>query len=251
MSPQSHIHIKTPIESHTAGHIGQHSLTPQFWEPSRSLTLNAAIKHTALIKAICYGCFLIAGLILAALLYFMIVEGQESSLVETPIAESVRMTNPRYTGLDGNGNPYNLTAEYAVRAIDNPDAVRLINPVLKFSGVQGRDGSAVFANEGIYAHKTQILDLHDEVNVDINGETQCQTSHARILTLEQRVEGEQPIRCDGSFGHADGQQFEIIDNYSRFIFSGQVKATLLPAPQNRLERSKAFENLTPNKDISE
>lgn len=235
-------------DSHLGSHNAQHSLTPQFWEPSRTLTLSAAIRHTARIKALRYGCIAISGLIIATLFYFMIADNHEMSVVETPITDSVRMTNPRYAGLDGDGNPYSLTAEYAVRAIDDPDAVRLVKPVLKFISEGGRDGSAILASEGVYAHKTQILDLQNDVNVRINSDTQCQTSHARILTLEKRVKGDAQIRCEGRFGRAQGQRFEIVDNYSRFIFSGEVKATLLPAPENSLERASLVETVPPNKD---
>jgi len=52
------------------------------------------------------------------------------------------------------------------------------------------------------------------------------TNHARIFTIQQRIVGDEPIRCDGNFGIITGQTYEILDNYEVFKFKDGMTAML-------------------------
>ncbi len=203
------------------------------WEPKRSLTLAAANRHTRFVAILRLAFILGAGCILGLLAFYM-SRGIASPPVETgPGGEAVRMTNPKYTGVDGQGVPYALTAEYATRSLDNPDAVKLVKPVLTFRRLEGAPVSSVTALEGVYDSKAQIMELRADVKVRTDDGYDCDTTHARIYTTERRVTGDEPIKCTGNFGSVQGQRYQIIDDYSRYIFEDNVKAIIYPEDLRR------------------
>ncbi|MEE9347652.1 MAG: LPS export ABC transporter periplasmic protein LptC [Robiginitomaculum sp.] len=214
------------------------------WEPRRSLTLNAARRHSRFVKLFRFVLVLGSGLLLALLAYY-IVEGPEKLVVNTEETESVRMTNPRYNGMDSDGVPYTLTADYAVRSRASLDAVRLINPVLKFSRSGEADASNITAKEGIYDSKAQTMELRSDVSVRIDDGYICQTSHARIHAVEKTVEGDEKISCTGRFGSVQGDSYKIVNNYTRFVFYGNVTGIILPEPKNDASVSPTDLETTP------
>lgn len=209
-----------------------------FWEPRRTLTLSAARGHTRFIKAFRVLMILLAAALLATLTYFMF-DGPVKEDVVTNEAEMVRMTNPRYTGSDGDGAPYSLTADYAVRARDDVNLVRLVNPVLSFLRMEGVETSSMVAKEGIYDSKNQSIDLRTDVTVKTDDGYLCETTHARIIATDKIVEGDEPIFCAGDFGQVRGDTYQILDSYSRFIFIGNVKGKIVPASENVIEDGNA------------
>lgn len=198
------------------------------WEPRRALTLSAARRHTRFIEALRLAFIIGAGIILGLLAFFMSRSISGEDIAPKGDGEAVRMTNPRYTGLDGQGVPYALTAEYATRSLENPDAVKLVKPVLTFARTKGAAPSTVTALEGLYDSKGQIMELRADVRVRTDDGYNCDTSHARIYTAQRRVEGDEAIRCTGNFGEVEGDRFEIVEDYSRYIFNDNVHAIIYP-----------------------
>ena len=209
-----------------------------FWEPKRTLTLSAARGHTRFIKAFRLLMIVLAGALLVTLTYFMF-DGPAKEDMVTNEAEMVRMTNPRYSGSDGDGSPYSLTADYAVRARDDVNLVRLVNPVLSFLRMEGVETSSIIAKEGIYDSKNQSVDLRTDVTVKTDDGYLCETSHARIMATDKTVEGDEPIFCTGDFGQVRGDTYQILESYSRFIFTGNVKGKIVPESENDIEGGNA------------
>ena len=205
-----------------------------FWEPRRTLTLAAARRHSRFIT-IFRGLLIGLALCLIGALTFFIFDGPVSKTVVTNEAEIVRMTNPRYTGTDGDGVPYTLTADYAVRSRSDVNAVRLVNPVLNFFRLEGAESSNIIAKEGLYDSKAQAMELRTDVTVSTDDGYVCETTHARILASDKTVEGDEPIFCTGGFGQVRGDKYQILDSYSRFIFLGNVKGKIVPEPDNAIE----------------
>ncbi len=205
-----------------------------FWEPRRTLTLAAARRHSRFITVF-RGLLIGLAICLVGALTYFIFDGPKSETVVTNESEIVRMTNPRYTGTDGDGEPYTLTAEYAVRSRTDVNAVRLINPVLNFVRLEGVETSNIIAKEGLYDSKAQTMELRTDVTVRTDDGYVCETTHARILATDKTVQGDEPIFCTGDFGQVRGDSYQILDNYSRFIFLGNVKGKIVPEPDNAIE----------------
>ena len=77
------------------------------------------------------------------------------------------------------------------------------------------------------------MELRHDVVVTTDEGYVCQTSHARLLPQAKRVEGDEPISCTGKFGTARGDRYEILDDYSRFIFVGNVSGLIVSNPKTR------------------
>lgn len=177
---------------------------------------------------------LMAAALFAVLVYF-IIEGPDAPTVIADETESVRMTNPRYTGVDGDGAPYTLTADYAVRSRDNLSAVKLVNPILNFNRVTEAEPSKMIAKDGLYDSKAQVMELRTDVVVTTDDGYVCETTHARILAAKKTVQGDEPISCTGAFGNVRGDRYEILDNYSHFIFFGNVSGLIVPKPADSID----------------
>ena len=136
------------------------------------------------------------------------------------------MINPRYTGRTDDGLPYYLTATEAIRMIGNDDLVDLIDPVLHFYREEGLKESTIVAETGTYDDVKKILNLRTKVDLKTDDGNHCITTHARIFAKAKTVEGDEPIKCTGSFGIVNGNTYEILENYSVFVFKSGMSAIL-------------------------
>lgn len=195
------------------------------WEPRRTLTLEAARRHSMRVRMMRALLLLLALMAVAALVWeFM---RQPSTDFEEPIAgESVKMINPRYSGRTEDGLPFFLTAKEAVRPTINQDTVQLVNPILEFYRKSATSKSVVIADSGIYNDAEKTLELRSSVDLNTDNGYSCQTTHARVYTKTKDIEGDEPISCTGEFGKVNGNAFSITDNYTTFIFKNGMRAVL-------------------------
>ncbi len=195
------------------------------WEPKRALTLEAARAHTQRIKWMRY---ILMGLsaFLVAILIWQFLSDRGGVQFENDPTESVKMVNPRYTGRTGDGLPFYLTADEAIRRMTDRDTVVLAKPVLEFIRDEGVQSSSVIAETGSYNDLKKILELRTDVNLNTDDGNSCDTTHARIFNVEKRIEGDEAISCMGGFGQVNGQTYEINDNYTTFIFKDGITAKL-------------------------
>ena len=195
------------------------------WEPKRTLTLAAARRHSARIKLM--RRFLI-GLTIVIGTFVVFTYSQRGTDIAKNLdaTESARMVNPRFSGRTADGLPYKLTADEAIRLTHAASEVELVKPVMEFFREAGAETSIVIAEEGTYDDVTQILNLRTDVDLTTDDGNKCLTSHARIFTLQQRIEGDEPISCNGNFGVITGKTYEILDNYAVFKFKNGMTALL-------------------------
>lgn len=195
------------------------------WEPKRTLTLEAARRHSRRIKIIRRGLIVLAGLLIAALVWQFSSQSTTTIDVDNP-NESVKMINPRYSGRTDDGLPFFLTAVEAVRSNSNEKVVELLNPVLHFYREAGAEESQIVAESGAYDDVDKILNLRVSVDLKTDDGTHCISTHARIFARTKTVEGDEPIRCTGSFGKVNGNAYEILENYKVFVFKNGMDAVL-------------------------
>jgi len=195
------------------------------WEPKRSLTLEAARRHTqmiAMLRKVLMG--------LAAVMVIVLgfqFAGNNSTTFDSPSpTESVKMVSPRYSGRTADGLPFYLTADTATRTLARRDEVALINPVLEFIRADGAAASFVMAETGTFDDINKELFLSGSVNLETDDGYSCQTTQAQIFARAKRIDGGAPIACSGTFGDVNGQAFEINKNYTEFVFKDGVNAKI-------------------------
>ncbi len=201
------------------------------WEPKRTLTLESARRHSRRIKFL-RQVLLILAACLVVLLVFQFATQQKSFIVDDNPGESVKMINPRYSGRTADGLPYRLTADSAVRLTQNASEVGLVKPVLHFLRERGMEDSMVVADQGTYDDVTQILNLRTAVDLTTDDGYHCVTTHARIFNRDKRIEGDEPIRCTGGFGVVTGQTYEILEDYSVFVFKDGMTGQIEPSEES-------------------
>jgi len=195
------------------------------WEPRRTLTLEAARRHSMRVRMMRTILLILALLAVAALAWEFY--SQPETVREQPVAgQSIKMVNPRYSGRTDDGLPFYLTAQEAVRPTINQETVELINPVLEFYREASTEKSVVIAESGIYNDAEKTLELRSSVDLTTDDGYSCQTTHARVYTKTKDIEGDEPITCTGNFGRVNGNAYEIRDNYTNFTFKKGMKAVL-------------------------
>lgn len=199
------------------------------WEPKRTLTLEAARRHTLRIKNLRKVLIGLAGLLVLFLIFQFVGSGTKTFDDPNP-TESVKMVNPRYSGRTSDGLPFYLTADTATRKMANRTEVALIKPVLEFIRAEDAASSFVLADTGTYDDVKKILNLRTDVNLETDDGYMCDTTHARIFARDKRLEGDEPIACVGNFGTVNGRAFEINDNYKEFVFKDGMDAVIRQDP---------------------
>jgi len=195
------------------------------WEPKRVLTLEAARAHTQRIRILRYILMSASAVLMTALIWQFMSDGGGIEYTDDP-SESVKMVNPRYSGRTGDGLPFYLTSDTAIQRLAEPELVALENPVLEFIRDSGVDSSFVVAETGSFNDMEKILQLRKDVNLKTDDGYQCDTTHARIFNRDKRIEGDEPINCEGEFGKVDGQSYAIEDSYQTFIFKDGMTAII-------------------------
>lgn len=199
----------------------------QYWEPRRALTLDAARRHSVIVRRARYFLLGFAFLLVAMLVWYFI----NAPKPMTPTGnseETVKMVNPVYKGRTSDSLPYRINADEAIRYFARPDEVNLLNPVLNFLRTEGAAESVIVAASGLYNNTDQVLELRQEVQLDTDNGYRCKTSHARVFVKGKRIEGDEPIECSGDFGAVSGNAFEINEEYTEFVFKNGMSGLIIP-----------------------
>ncbi len=197
------------------------------WAPKGTLSLAHAHRHTRFVRRLRLVLIGLSVSLLAALAWFFLSVPKTALPVENT-GETVKMIHPVYQGRTSDGLPYRIIADEAVRLIKAPTQTQLVSPILNFLREKGAKESRITARTGSYNAETQVLELHQNVHLKTDDGNDCRTSHARIFVKAKRVEGDEPIRCTGSFGKIFGNAFEINDDYKEFVFKDGTKMHLTP-----------------------
>jgi lipopolysaccharide export system protein LptC len=153
-------------------------------------------------------------------------------------AESLHMVNPRYTGLDQNNLPYEVTADLASQETAKSDAIALDNPK---ADMTMKDGTwmALSANSGLYGQKSQQLDLSGEVNLFHDSGYEFTSKSATIDLNTGAGHGSDPTFGHGPAGEIEGEGFRFTDKGKTIVFTGKSHLTLYPGPaESKTETDK-------------
>ncbi|MBN8551568.1 MAG: LPS export ABC transporter periplasmic protein LptC [Caulobacterales bacterium] len=132
----------------------------------------------------------------------------------------VRMTNPRFYGQDGRGQPFVLAAAEAVQDRNQGARVRLTRPVLRMNA-SGDRPAEVTALNGIYDERTNRISLSGDVRmVDGRSSFRFETGEALIDTRTGIISGRSPVRGRGPLGTVDASSYAIYDQGDRIVFQG-------------------------------
>ena len=140
------------------------------------------------------------------------------------------MTNARFLGADGNGNPYVVTATAVWRKPDGEGPVHLENPrgVMTFdTGV----GASFRSDRGVYDRAGRLLEVEANVDVFTDDGYEFHSEYALIDLDNGVARGHFPVVGRGPAGEIRAQGFRIAEGGDRLVFDGRVHLTVFPGAQ--------------------
>ncbi|TRO95983.1 hypothetical protein FKB34_06355 [Glycocaulis profundi] len=152
----------------------------------------------------------------------------------SPVGESERIVNARFTGRDQDGQSFVITSDAAERrgGVIGGRA-ELDNPRLDYAMLLGEalGGSEALANAGTYDEATRTLHLDSSVRLNTRDGYMFRTESASVDLVNARIFGDDPIQARAPWGQVRANGFSIEDRGRKVLFSGGVTM--------RLERSGA------------
>lgn len=138
-------------------------------------------------------------------------------------AESGRMLQARYRGVDERGRPYTLTAHWATQA--TPYRIDLGGPVGDMV-LESGNWLQVQAKRGVFIQHTEQLDLSGDVVLYRDDGTVMRTQTAAIDVKQGAATSNDRTHAEGPFGVLDAQGFAMTDKGGAIQFQGPARLIL-------------------------
>ncbi len=138
-------------------------------------------------------------------------------------AESGRMLQPRYRGVNEKGRPYTLTANWASQA--NQNRVDLGAP----KGDMVLENGAwlqVEGKQGVFLQHSEELDLSGDVVLYRDDGTVIRTQTAAVDVKQGAAASNDKTHAEGPFGILDSQGFTMTDKGGDIQFQGPARVIL-------------------------
>ncbi len=133
----------------------------------------------------------------------------------------IRMTNPHFSGLNGQGSPYTVTGLEAVKKAGDSIVITLKAPAIDFRGSTDKS-TRISAANGVYNGQAKTFHLMGNV-VMSSGDSDMtfRTEEATVNLIDLTMRGDKHIEGTGSMGHIVGESFVISKNGSDVVFNGR------------------------------
>jgi lipopolysaccharide export system protein LptC len=181
--------------------------TLQIWEPRRLTSLAEARRRSGFVNL--FRLAMIAGMAvtLGLALGHIVAHGLRVRFAEVPqnlSLSEVRMLNPRFSGRDEAGQPFELVAVAAIRRSTDVQLIDLESPIFT-----NATGTRVTADTGVFNRELNLLDLAGNVRVVDAEQNLFVTGTATYFMGEDRVVGLEAVQGRGQLGQIRADQFEV------------------------------------------
>ena len=138
-------------------------------------------------------------------------------------AETGRMLQPRYRGVDERGRPYTVTATSAQQT--GPERIALTDPK---GDIVTESGTWVMveAKQGVYIQHSALMDLSHDVTLYREDGTTLTTDAVAIDLKASVAASDDMTHAEGPFGVLDAQGFTLIDKGAAIQFHGPAHLVL-------------------------
>lgn len=138
-------------------------------------------------------------------------------------ADSARLREPRYRGVDERGRPYTVTADWAAQA--GPLRVNLSEPKGDLVP-EGGGWIMVQSHDGVYIQHSGQLDLSNDVILYRDDGTVMRTQSAAVDVKNAAAASDDQTHAEGPFGVLDAQGFTLVDKGAVIQFHGPARLVL-------------------------
>ncbi|NWH08120.1 MAG: LPS export ABC transporter periplasmic protein LptC [Alphaproteobacteria bacterium] len=146
--------------------------------------------------------------------------------------DDLKMLNPKLNGVDKEGRPYTVTADYAQQIKGRADFVTLYNMQ---ADVTLKDGQwvSISAGRGELDSAKETLTLTGDINVFSDRGYEMRTSAALVDFGNGMISGDKPVEGQGPLGVIKGNGFTVDQEKELVTFTGGVETTYIPPPHKK------------------
>ncbi|MEQ8394171.1 LPS export ABC transporter periplasmic protein LptC [Thalassobaculum sp.] len=159
----------------------------------------------------------------------LLQEAQKYPMRGKPInasdADTLRVANPRFIGVDEKDRPYEIIAASARQESESSDAVHLEQPQADMITDMG-DWITLTAGQGVWHKRDEVVDLAGGVSVFHEAGHQLVSDTARISLGAGTAESDNATSGQSPGGNVQGEGFRLYDRGARIVFTGRAKAVL-------------------------
>ena len=140
-------------------------------------------------------------------------------------ADTLRVANPRFVGVDEKDRPYEIIADTARQESESADDVYLDGPQADMMTETGA-WMTLTAATGVWHKRAESVDLGGGVAVFHEAGHQLASDTARIDLGEGTAASDDPTTGQSPGGNVSGEGFRLYDRGARIMFTGKAKAVL-------------------------
>jgi len=135
-------------------------------------------------------------------------------------AESGRMIDPHYKGVDQRNRPYTITAQWAAQV--SPNRIDLGAPTGDMV-LESGNWLQIEAKDGVFVQRSELLDLSNDVVMYRDDGTVLRTQAASVDIKQGAASSNERTHAEGPFGTLDSQGFTLTDKAGNVQFQGPAK----------------------------
>ena len=143
--------------------------------------------------------------------------------------DEYRMAKPKFAGVDGNGKPYDITADSASQTPGEQEVVSLVKPRAITHGPD--EETEVSAEKGVFRSEASRLELSDDVTLRhrIGGEVYVLKTPAATVTMnDETVHSTSGVEGTSEAGTLRADRMRAYNGEGRVVFEGNVRMRIYP-----------------------
>jgi lipopolysaccharide export system protein LptC len=150
------------------------------------------------------------------------------------------MDNPHLTGFDADKREYSVTADRAVQALADPNAVRL-DEIVATVTTAGRGTATISAESGDYDNKETTLKLVGGIAVNSLGGYALRMTDADIDLRAGTMSSANPVTVRYATSSTTAGSISVSGGGQVIVLGGGVRTTLLPPKRASLQGAETAE----------
>jgi lipopolysaccharide export system protein LptC len=197
----------------------------------RRRAFDAARRHSRLVRRLrialpTVGTLIVAGLTAATSIG--LPGDVDLSLARLSVTKnSIIMESPELTGFDADGRRYSLSADRAIQALAEPDAVRLEDISAEVM-VPGQGTATISAEAGDYDNTDSTLQVEGTITIDSSQGYALRMEGADIDFGAGTMTSSNPVTVHYEDSRTTGQSIEVSRGGDLIVVEGGVRTTLMP-----------------------
>ncbi|MEM7268108.1 MAG: hypothetical protein AAF401_02525 [Pseudomonadota bacterium] len=124
------------------------------------------------------------------------------------LGEGLKLTNPRFTGATAKGEPFTLTAEWALPDGPSPEVIELSMVKGELNLIDGRF-ITMSALSGEVLPRANVIELEGSVKFDLSDGHKAQASRARLNADTRQLTADGPVKASGPMGDIEAGSLRV------------------------------------------